>query len=300
MPYVRSLALLAALFALTSCGSGEPTTTPEHRAEIEAWHAEREASLRRPTGYLSIVELAWLAEGDNTVGAFEGADVRLPSGSAPAAVGVFTRTGALVSFTPAPGVAVTESDATPVTSTLELLSDAGGAATQLFIEGLTMWVIDRAGQIGVRVSDPKSPILAEFVGPTRFAIDGTWKKTARFEPHDAPLDLAVPNVLGSSYADTTYGDLVFEHEGDEVRLVATGDPAAGLFVIFGDATNGMATYGGGRFLSVPAPDSDGTTTIDFNRAYNPPCAFSPYTTCPMPPAGNVLDFAVTAGETLDA
>lgn len=297
---VRIAIATSFVLLLAACGPSGPTATPEHVAEIEQWKADRDASLRRSTGYLAIVALGWLEPGDNTVGAFDGATVRLPDGRAPAAVGVFTYDDGVVSFTPAPDVDVVVSDGTPVTSTIELASDADGEATMLVVGELTMWVIERGDRVGVRVRDPQSPILADFPGATSFAVDGAWRKIARFEALDAPRDLDVPNILGSTYADTTWGDVVFDHDGDEVRLVTTGDPSGALFVIFGDDTNGEQTYGGGRFLAVPSPDADGTTLVDFNRAYNPPCAFSPYTTCPMPPPGNVLPFAVEAGETLDA
>ena len=131
----------------------------------------------------------------------------------------------------------------------------------------------------------------------RFPVAARWRLEARYEPHDSPQMLAVPTVVGTVTEQPSPGVLVFEVAGAEYRLAPMADPGdENWFVVFGDATSGRETYGGGRFLWVDRPNADGVAVVDFNRAFNPPCAFTPFATCPLPPAQNRLSLAVTAGE----
>jgi uncharacterized protein (DUF1684 family) len=177
-----------------------------------------------------------------------------------------------------------------------LRSDAEGEPSRVQLGRFSFWLIDRSGMLGIRVRDPQNSVLAAFDGVDHHAADADWRVPARFLPYATPHEVAMPNVLGSTYQSESPGRLEFEWQGETHTLEPTGSDPAGLFLVFGDATNGKTTYGGGRFLRVPEPDADGRLLLDFNRSYNPPCAFSPFTTCPLPTESNRLPFEVTAGE----
>ena len=298
--------LLPAALAISLAGCGEEPDDLEpaaHRQEIEAWRAERVAGLTAEQGWLSVIELAWLEDGDNPVGSEPDAVVVLPADKAPTEVGTFTLAGGEVAFRAAPGgggvevVSGGEPGAAAPGRELALATDAAGEPTVLGLDGLRFYVIDRAGRLGVRVKDPDSPARSGFVGLDYFPIDRAWRVEARFEPHTEPKTIPVPNIIGTVYDEPSPGVVVFRLDGRTYRLDAIGEPSDGeLFFVFGDATNGESTYGGGRFLYAPVPDAEGRMVLDFNRAYNPPCAFTAFATCPLPPRGNDLDVAVEAGE----
>lgn len=295
------LALAVALAAGGAAGgcSREPraATTPAYVAEVDAWHAQRLERLRAPTGWLTLVGLHELDPGRlNTVGSDSACAVRLAA-PAPARVGDLAFAGGNWAFAAAPGVAVTTADsaAAPVT-TIALRTDRDGPPTTLDCGSLQFFVIDRDGAFFLRVKDRASAVLRGFTGIDRYPVDARWRVTARLEP--GPGTVKVPNVLGQESEEPSPGVLVFRLGGRECRLTPTGAPGEDLFVVFGDATNGHGTYHGGRFLSAPAPAADGSIVLDFNEAYNPPCVFTPYATCPLPGKANTLPVPVEAGEKL--
>jgi uncharacterized protein (DUF1684 family) len=162
---------------------------------------------------------------------------------------------------------------------------------------LSWFVIERYGEYAIRIRDSASTALAEFHGLEAFPVREEWRILGRFRPYDPPREIAAPNVLGIPSTSTSPGAVVFRKDGREFRLDVTGEPdARQLFLVFGDETNGKDTYAGGRFLSVEAPGEGGWIVIDFNRAYNPPCVFTPYATCPVPPEQNKLPIRIEAGE----
>lgn len=289
------LFLALAALALQGCGGGKVETTAEYAAEVDAWHAQRLARLRSDTGWLTLVGLHELdAAGVNTLGSDPSATVRLVD-KAPARVGDLARLDGIWTFAADPGAAVTTADsaAAPVTA-LVVATDRDGAPTTLACGSLLFFVIERDGAFFLRVKDRESEVLRGFAGIERFPVDARWRVQARLEP--GPGTVKVPNVLGHETDEPSPGTLVFRLGGRECRLTPTGKPGEELFLVFGDATNGKGTYGGGRFLSAPAPAADGTVTLDFNQAYNPPCVFTPYATCPLPGRDNTLKVAVEAGE----
>ena len=159
---------------------------------------------------------------------------------------------------------------------------------------ILFYVIDRDGGYYVRVKDRESEVLKAFSGIDRFEVEAKWKVTARLEGE--PGELLVPNALGGQTAEPTPGVLAFDLDGKTRHVTPTGQPGNPLFLVFADETTGKTTYPGGRFLAIDAPAADGTYVLDFNQAYNPPCVFTPYATCPLPAAGNRLDVAIEAGE----
>ena len=290
----RRLPLLALFTVLAGCGGGEVATTPEYVAEIDAFHAERVAALRTDTGWLTLVGLHPLEGERLTLGSAPDADVRLID-KAPARIGVLEQgpDGVTLTADPASQLSI---EGTVLADPVVLQPDVPGPPTVVAAGDLLFHVIERGGKRFLRVKDTKHPQLAEFKGIERFPVDVRWRVTARLVPHDPPRGVMVPNVLGQLDESPSPGVLVFELAGRECRLTPIGGPGEELFLVFADATSGDTTYGGGRFLSADAPDADGRVVLDFNRAENPPCAFSSFATCPLPPDGNVLDVAVTAGE----
>jgi hypothetical protein len=269
-----------------------PAVDPAYRQEIEEWRQERVASLRSAGGWLAVAGLHWLPEGESTLGSQPMADVVLPA-SAPAQVGTLTREGARVRLEVLPGVAATHAG-DPVRS-LELASDAAGAPTVVELGTLVFHVIERGDRLALRVKDSANPARTEFTGIESFPVDPAWRLEARFEPYDPPRPLPVEDVTGGTQDGTSPGAVVFTRGGETYRLDALGEDGS-LFLIFADATSGRETYGAGRYLYTDEPGEDGRVVVDFNRAYNPPCAFTPYATCPLPPPQNRLPITVDAGE----
>jgi uncharacterized protein (DUF1684 family) len=277
--------------------SGPPAATPSadaYRAEIEKWRAGRLERLRAEGGWLTVVGLFWLDPGKNAIGSDPGNRVTLPSKDVPAFLGSLDRSGDRVTLHASPGSGAS-SDGRPVT-TLELRSDADGEPTIVTLASLSFYVIRRGERLGVRVKDSQSEARRNFRSLDSFPIDPKWRVEARFEAYDPQKSISVPSVLGTVDSEKCPGALVFELEGKTYRL----DPVlergeTDFFVIFGDRTNGVETYGAGRFLYAPPP-VNGRTVLDFNKAYNPPCVFTPYATCPLPPLQNKLPVRVEAGE----
>jgi uncharacterized protein len=291
MPANLLPALVLCVLAATAPRPPPPDDEATVVRDAATWDAERKTRLSSEDGWFTLVGLFWLPEGDVFAGSAPEAKVRLPA-SAPARVGTFHRKGAEVSFTPAPGTSLTVGDK-PFTGGA-LRSDEQGKPDVLRTGTLRLTVIVRQGRVGVRVKDSEAPARKAFAGIERFAPSSRWRVEARLLPQ--PVKLPVPTVLGTTETMESPGTLVFMLEGKERRLRPVVEEGSDeLFLIFADLTNKKDTYGAGRFLDAPMP-VDGKTVLDFNRAYNPPCAFSAFATCPVPPAGNRLDVRVEAGE----
>ena len=203
----------------------------------------------------------------------------------------------VVRVTISSGVDVFENGVPVTTAVLHHDQEKGTRPTVLTHGTLSWFVIERGGRLGVRVKDSESRALREFDGIENFPVDPRWRIEGVLEPHVPPRTVEITNVFGDVTHEPSPGALVFEIGGKEYRLDPIAEPGdEELFVVFGDATNGKETYGGGRFVGVARPDVNGKVVIDFNKAYNPPCAFSPYATCPLPPPQNRLPVAIRAGE----
>lgn len=265
------------------------TDDTRHTAIVEAWRAERYAALRREIGWLTLAGLHWLRPGVNTAGSAPDADVVLPSG--PREAGTFAVTDDGVTADGA-----FERNGTPVQG-LRLASDhETDEPTMLALGSLRLCLIERGDRLAIRTWDIEAPALHEFDGIDHWPVDPRWRIDARFEPTPGRT-LAVPDVLGTDEVREAPGDVVFDMDGVTHRLHALrGGDRGELFLVFGDETNRTETYGGGRFLYTAPPDADGRVVVDFNRAYNPPCVFSPFATCPLPWPENRLRLRVEAGE----
>jgi uncharacterized protein (DUF1684 family) len=292
---MRIAFLLVAVLVLPGCGAD--STEPGYVAEIAAWHAGRIERLRSDTGWLTLVGLHPLLAGAHTLGASPEADLRLAPG-APAWVGTLTVAAGRIDFVAHPNAVVTSFDdpTKGPLSSCTLATDREGPPTRLAVGSLVFYVIDRDHKLFLRVKDRQAETLKNFAGIARFPVDRRWRLEARLE--SGPATVQIPDVLGHQTAAESPGVLIFSLAGKECRLTPTGRPGDRMFLVFGDETNGKTTYAGGRFLVVDPPATDGRVVLDFNRAYNPPCVFTPYATCPLPTLDNILPVPVTAGEML--
>jgi hypothetical protein len=271
----------------------KPMPTPaDFEAETQAWHAKRLSRLKAEDGWLSLVGLHWLQEGDNRFGSAPDNELVFPA-SAPAHVGTFTRKGDSVSLSLQPGVSLTL-DGKPFTGGA-VRSDAQGGPDTLGLGSMRLLVIRRGERLGIRVKDPEAATRKSFHGIPTYAPNPAWRVEARFEPATTQARIPVTNVLGDVEDMASPGTAVFTVAGQEYRLAPVDDGSGQLFFIFGDLTNREDTYGAGRFLYTDLP-KDGKVVLDFNRAHNPPCAFTPFATCLLPPPQNRLKVRVEAGE----
>jgi uncharacterized protein (DUF1684 family) len=268
-----------------------PGSASEYTDEVDAWHAGRIERLRQPDGWLSLVGLISLPEGRSSFGTAEGMDLRLDA-PGPAHIGDVVVDGTTVRFTAAADV--THDDA--AVEEMELAADVTGDPTILSTGSLSFYLILRHDRPYFRVRDAEAPLLAEFDGIERWPVDEAWRIRARWVEYDEPQIRHFPDVLGVAEPAEVEGEARFTVGGTEYALFPNSASDTGMFFVFGDATNGLETYGGGRFLYTAPPAEDGTIVLDFNRSYNPPCVFTPYATCPLPADGNFLDLEITAGE----
>jgi len=273
----------------------------QYQAEVEQWHAERDARLRSPEGWLALVGLHWLTPGEHEFGQHPSNAIRLGGHGVPPLAGhLMVTDGGTVRVRAHKGAPLTHAGE-PINGELELKDDLAGDPTIVELGSLRFHLIRRGDRIGLRVRDAEAPGLRSFQGVPRFPVVAAWRLVARFEPAGPAHTIAVPYVLGDVTEDPSPGWVTFPVDGQPQRLAALeGSEDGSLWLIFGDATNGSTTYAAGRFLHTEPPAADGTVVVDFNLAYNPPCVFSPYATCPLPPADNRLTVPIPAGEMLPA
>jgi uncharacterized protein (DUF1684 family) len=296
---ILCLGLLAGSPAGAHAGSSEPaadtlaaSAISAHEAEISEWRRQRHARLASDSGWLSLVGLEWLQQGENRLGSGDDADVRIPGG--PADWGTITVSGDTLTYVPAAGAEVTIDDM-PAGET-RLVADSEGPPTVIRSGNLSMYVILR-GSYALRIKDTRAPTLLAFSAVDSYPIDASWRFDARFTPAEPGQTMAIANVLGQSENMPVIGFVEFERGGHTYRLVGLAEQGVNaLWFLFADRTSGRETYGAGRFLYSDGMPQNGRVVVDFNKAYNPPCAFNDYSTCPLPPQQNRLDVAVTAGE----
>jgi len=279
---------VAALVVLTTLAGGMTAASPARNvSETEAWRAQREKDLKSETGWLTVSGLVFLKPGANTVGADPASDVPLPA-SAPKHAGRLIRDAAVVWFEPQPDAGLTLNGA-PLDARVQLKSQ-----DRLVAGAVSFHLHESGDRLGVRIRDVNSELRRSFKGLRWFPVRDAWIVDARFVPYDAPKAITVANVLGDFERLTVPGEVVFKVHGVEQRLQAA-QAGRRLWFIFSDGLSGRETYRI-RFLYADAAGPDGHVTLDFNRAYNPPCAYNPYTTCPVPPPQNRLRIGVDAGE----
>jgi hypothetical protein len=293
----RCSILVAVLVTAVACTEAPMPIDPAYAAEIDDWRSARLARLTADDGWLSLTGLYWLEPGENRFGSAEDGAVVLPDPSVPDIAGllILGPDGAVIAFAEeGAGVHV---NGEPLTET-PLRTDAAGKADIITAGRIQFYIIDRQGRLAARVKDPEAPSRLAFEGIEHFPIDSAYRIEARLEPYDEPREVAIPTVLGDDTTMLAPGLLHFAIDGTEHTLepYQSSPDDDGYFLIFRDGTSAVTTYGAGRFLSAAAAGGDGTTVLDFNLAYNPPCAFTPYATCPLPPPQNWLQASIEAGE----
>jgi uncharacterized protein (DUF1684 family) len=281
-PFV-ALALAAGLAA--ACGPQEQKIdTAAHQNDVQQWKTRRAERLRAEDGWLSLIGLHWLTEGENVVALNK-------AGAPPVKV---TRAGDKVTLTPDPTMTI---DGKPVAAPVELKNDADEKGPTIVQMGSVRFnAIKRGDRIALRVKDAQSEVRTHFKGLDYYPVDSKWRVEARYEMYHPPKKIPITDVTGMTSDSISPGALKFEIDGKEYSL----DPileegSTDYFIIFRDATSADTTYPAGRYLYA-APPKDGKVIVDFNKAYNPPCAFTDFATCPLPPLQNRLPIRVEAGE----
>lgn len=265
----------------------------DYLATTEAWRAQRYDNLRKPDGYLSYIGSGPVAEGESRVGSAPDNDIVLPAG--PAHLGWLTLAAdGRVDFRSEPdGVGRIDGEAFDAVELLDQLQDSGPTRIDF---GSQWFYIVRLGELTAwRLRDTQSPLRLEFAGINHYEVDPSWRIEADWEPFDPPRTLEYLTVAGTPDEGTVSGQATFERDGQRYTLTPTDADDGELFFVFADRTSGRASYGGGRFLYASAPQ-DGKVVLDFNRAYNPPCALNSHVVCPTAPPENRLRLAIEAGE----
>lgn len=259
---------------------------------IRQWHAQRVADLKKETGWLNLAGLFWLKPGRNTFGSSDSVDVKFPDARLASRAGYFLWENGLVR------VHINEPDRVQLNgirvADTVMFNPATGQSLIGSFESLRWTIIQREDRIGIRLRDLNSKQVSAFQGIQRFPVQQKYRVRARFIPAKDQF-ITITNVLGQKTRQPSPGQLQFKLNGRSYTLspLLEGEE---FFIIIGDGTSGKTTYPSGRFLMAEKPDAEGYTTLDFNKAYNPPCAFTPYATCPLPPKQNWLPVPIKAGE----
>jgi uncharacterized protein (DUF1684 family) len=265
-----------------------------YKTDVENFHQQRAVEIGGDTGWAALTDLRWLEDGQFTIGRSPANTIRLNAPSSPERLGTLTVTPQAVTLQLAPGV-VALVKGKPVTEIQVPVNAA--PASGISVGGMTLAMIDREGRRGLRVWDRMSPARVNFRGLRWYPTDEKWHVDATFIPHQPVPTLRIQNIIGQTIQMANPGAAAFSVGGRQYRLEALLESADAdeLFFMFRDATSGKATYGAGRYMYTPLP-KNGRVTLDFNRAMNPPCAFTAFATCPLPPVKNRLIIPVEAGE----
>ncbi|RPH61837.1 MAG: DUF1684 domain-containing protein [Acidobacteria bacterium] len=292
-PRVSAIVLIALMVVCCSGGgnASKPVPDGEHSAKVQAWRDKHEADYRRD--WVSIAGLHFLAPGTYTVGSGQTSDIVLTA-HVPATIGRLTVADGMVKFDPAPGIAVMQ-QGKPVAGSI-VLKESGSPPKDEIVVGDVRLVIHVSGdRLSLRVRDPHGELASGFLGFTWFPIDAGYRVVGRFLPDAEPRQMSVLNTFNDVDTYPTEGVVEFQLNGQTLRLRPFTTRPKRFYFVFRDASSGQETYETARFLYSDLLD-DGTTVLDFNEAYNPPCAFNPYTTCPIPLRENVLPVKILAGE----
>ena len=291
----KTLMIGVLIGALLQVGAGQVSGAIDsaYQQSFDEWKTGLSEGLKQE--WLPLAGLFWLKEGDNSFGSDRKNAIVFPKG--PERAGSFTLRDKDVTLQLAPGITATIDDQPGAQAKLQ--PDISGHPTEVAIGSLHFHVIVRGQRIGIRLSDQESDAVRRWPGPQFFPLNMNYRVAARWVPAQAKRTVAVPDVLGDVHEQPVAGTVVFKINGEEVQLTDLGgQPAKGLFFVFNDLTSKTDTYPGGRFLRTGGV-VDGKVEIDFNRAYNPPCAVTPYATCPLAPKENRLKVAIPVGEKYD-
>lgn len=295
------VSILAWLGWLSSFGMGQQikeATDTSYVDSIKTWRAEHEAKFRSPTGWLALTGHYWLKQGENRIGNTSSETVRLPVDLDKSISASIYLIGDVAELQVPKSVPITVNGESVEQARLPMESDEVEADCKDVIrvaDRVVLQLVRRVGKLAIRVRDSQSELLKNFKGKNWFDVDPQYCVTAKFVRRAQPLIEKIKNIKGDSIESKFSGIIEFELQGNKYQLDAIPEGNS-LFVIFKDKTNGESTYPAGRFLDVELPESGDLITLDFNKAYQPPCAFSPHTLCPLPPKRNYLEVMIPAGE----
>lgn len=292
MNFSSNIYFILALFILACCQTEPQSDT--YLEEIEDWKKGRIASLTRADGWTTLIGLYWLEEGTKTFGSSPENDIVFPE-KMPSHIGSFTLHGdsVVVNILDTTGTKIIDM---PGQKSARIHSDLEESTSYINYESYTWYLIERGGQFGIRLKDSLAEQRLSLKEIPHFPIDEQWKLKASLIAPDSGATIQIENILGQVSDNPLEGYIEFTFQGKNYQIAALNGGSDAYFLIIGDETTGEETYGGGRYMYVNRVDSTGVTMIDFNKAYNPPCVFSEFATCPLPPAENFLPFKITAGE----
>jgi len=268
----------------------------DYAAQQQQWRDKMEASIRSKDGWLTVVGLEWLKEGENKVGSADDADIKLPAGSAPEMVGVLDFHDGKASFCVVTDERVTFNGEAQAPATLHD-DHAQDGPTVIKVREVAFFIIQRDAQYGIRIKDANSPALKNFSGRHWFPVNADYRVKAQFTAHAENKRMPIENSMGALTTISNPGIIEFDLRGQHFALEAFQEAPGELWLIFRDETSGVTTYPATRYLKTPY-DGGAEVMIDFNQAYHPPCAFTRFATCPFPPRQNRLPIAIEAGERL--
>ena len=267
--------------------------TSSYEQELNEWHSKRITSLKSENGWLNLAGLMWLQEGKNSFGSGDNVQIKFPKGTIAEDAGYFELKNGVITIYP------TSSSNVKVNNqslTKAIIFSPDSAKPAICTSGSLKWnIIKRDNKIGIRLRNLNSDNVKKFSGVERYVADSSYRVKAHLQKSLIPVSIPITNVLGQTVTQKSPGKLIFTLQGKQYTLDALEEEGK-LFIVFGDATSGKETYPAGRFVYADMPDANGNTILDFNKAYNPPCAFTPYATCPLPPKQNILPLAITVGE----
>ncbi len=293
------LTLFAVLASFIGCMKKENSIDIEaHKKQVVEWQQKRDQRLRGDQGWLTLCGLFWLREGENRMGTDSSNQIIFPPGKAPLSAGSLWLNDSVVRLEAQKNSEFKVHDSVITSMALMSDKDVNAKPTIVSLRSLIFQIIYRGGQIGVRVKDRQNPLLLNFKGMEYFPIDPKWRFDAKFEPYTPPKILPIATMIGTTEPTVCPGAIVFNVDGKKIRLDATVERGTDdqLHVMFSDETSGKETYGMGRQVYTDLPDSNNHVVIDFNKAYNWPCVFTDFATCPITPRQNHLPIRVEAGE----
>lgn len=288
MRFCLVVALIFSSFQLLAqTGLGYP-------GEIARWDSMRIVGLKAENGWLNLVGLHFLPKGKSSFGSGKQAAIKFPAGTIAELAGYFEVSDSAVSISANKDVVVIVNGKTIQQSVI--FHTDSTPAPEVRSGNLKWNIIERDGKFAIRLRNLQSDAVKNFKGIERYAIDSTWRVKAVMRENITPVLISITNILGNTSNQPSPGKLFFSLNGKQYTLDALDGGKDELFIIFGDETNGLQTYPSGRYMYIKRPGADGVTYIDFNKAYNPPCAFTDYATCPLPPKQNILAVSIVAGE----
>ncbi|MCH7406795.1 DUF1684 domain-containing protein [Belliella aquatica] len=292
-----SFSMLILLLLFSSCHvekeESYAISQEAHTEEIENWYNNRVASLKSENGWLNLIGLYWFEQDSNRLGMNVGSELLVDDALFPEFFGTFGKVGKQVYFSPEiDGIKIGEE---LITEKVLVFDPENDFSPTITYGTYRMSVLQRSDLVGLRLRNVESDLIKDFQGIDRFPVNMEWRFEARFIPYEPVKEIPISNVLGQTYPAEAIGYLSFGFEGRiyNIDALEEGDQ---LYLIFADGTSGAETYGGGRYLYTQKADENGIVILDFNKAFNPPCVFTPFATCPLPPRQNILELAIEAGE----